>query len=390
MSGATDISSVADLLVVGLGAMGSAVSLHGTRQGMSVIGIDRFDPPHTMGSTHAETRVTRLAVGEGPQYLPFVARSHELWRELEQLSGEELLHQCGGLIVTEAERVGARWNDFVTVTDEIARSAGLEFHVLSTDDAAAAHPTYRISPQHRIGFEPTAGLVMNERAVAVQLDLARLNGAALRTNERVTGIDPGPDTVSVTTDRGQYRARHVVLATGPWMSELTMPQYSDVLSVTRQVVYWFEADDLEAFSTERLPFVMWIGRDDQDYFAVFPTPPGATRAVKVLGEQFLETTSPGTVDRMVTPAEAAAFHERFIEPNVVGVTSELVRAEVCLYTNTPDDHFLIDADPRSDRITVMSPCSGHGFKHSAALGEAMAQRIATGTSNLDLSPFGRR
>ncbi len=376
-----------DLVVVGLGAMGSAVAFHAARQGLSVVGIDRFDPPHTMGSTHAETRVTRLAVGEGPQYLPFVARSHELWRELGAMSGEVLLHQCGGLIVTEPERTGARWDDFVTVTDEIARSAGLDFQMLSAADATAAHPPYRIPAHYRVGFEPTAGLVMNERAVAVQLDQARRDGATLRVNERVVEIDPGSETISVVTDKGQYQARHVVLAAGPWMPELTTPQHSERMSVTRQVVYWFEADDLDAFSTERLPFLMWIGRDEEEYFAVFPVPPGGIRGVKVLGEQFIASTTADEVDRTVTPEEAAAFHERCIAPNVVGISSKLVRAEVCLYTNTPDDHFVIEADPRSDRITVMSPCSGHGFKHSTALGEAVVQQIATGTSTLDLAPF---
>ena len=380
----------ADLIVVGLGAMGAAVTFHAARRGMKVIGIDRFDPPHRLGSTHAETRVTRLAVGEGPQYLPFVARSHELWRDLEKLSGEPLLYQCGGLIVTEPVSRGTRWNDFVEVTDQIARDAGIDFARPTSDEIRAAHPTLRIPEENSVGFEPTAGVVMNERAVVIQIDQARKHGATIRTNERVLQIHPDPSSVRVDTDAGSYRAHQIVLAAGPWMPELASTAHAKALSVTRQVVCWFEADDLDTFSVDRHPFVMWVGTTDEDYFAVFPVPPGGTPAVKVLGEQFLTTTTPETVDRTVSDAEAQAFHERFIEPHVLGIRPRCVRAEVCLYTNTADDHFLIDTDPRSDHILVMSPCSGHGFKHSAALGEAVAERVATGASTLDLTPFAAR
>lgn len=388
MAGSDTLS--VDLVIVGLGAMGAAVAIHAAKQGLSVVGIDRFDPPHTMGSTHAETRITRLAVGEGSQYLPFVARSHRLWRELEQASGVSLLDQCGGLIVTEPEQSGGRWTDFVTATDHIANGAGIDFRQMAPAQAEAAYPTLRIPASNSVGFEPTAGLVMNERAVAVQLDQARRLGATLRTNEKVLEVLPEVDGVMVRTSTGSYQGRHVVLATGPWMPELASQEHAQQLSITRQVVYWFEAEDLDVFSTDRHPFLMWVGRTDEEYFAVFPRPEGMTRAVKVLGEQFLETTTPADVDRQVSHAEQQAFHQRFIAPHVSGITSNCVRAEVCLYTNTPDDHFLIDADPRSDRITVMSPCSGHGFKHSAALGEAVAQQIATGTSDLDLDPFRGR
>ena len=156
-------------------------------------------------------------------------------------------------------------------------------------------------------------------------------------------------------------------------------------------MYWFEAEDLDAWSVERFPFVMWITGTIDGYCAAFPTPPdSSTPGVKLLGEQFETTTSPTTVARSVTQQEIDVFYQRLVAPRFDGITDRCLRSEVCLYTSTPDDHFLIDNDPRSDRITVMSPCSGHGFKHSTALGEAVAQRIASGDSNLDLSPFRQR
>ena len=368
--------------------MGSAVAYHATQLGLSVIGIDQHNPPHDLGSTKAETRITRLAVGEGPQYLPFVKRSHEIWRDLEAATDVELLHESGGIIITEQVPVpGQRWEDFVVETERIAQEGDIPFDVLTPDAVRATHPWIKVPDLRNVGYEPTAGLVMAERAVEVQLKLASELGATIRTNEAVTAIEPLADSATVTTTEGSFTADHVVLATGPWFAELAAPSHAEQVTVTRQVVYWFEVDDLADFATEAIPFVMWIAQRDEDYVGLFPIPPGGTPAVKILGEQFLETTDPTTVDRSVSQDEIDHFYDTHVAPKFSGVTRNCIRTAVCLYTNTADDHFLVDRDPRSDRITVMSPCSGHGFKHSTALGEAVAQQIATGTSTHDLTPF---
>ena len=381
-----------DLIVVGLGAMGSAVAYHASKMGLAVLGIDRHDPPHGLGSTTAETRITRLAVGEGPQYLPFVKRSHEIWRELEAETGVDLLHQSGGIIITEQVAVpGQRWEDFVVETARIADEGGIPYELLSPAKVRESWPWIKVPDERNAGFEPTAGLVMAERAVEVQLQLAAELGAAIRVNETVSSIETVGDIITVTTADGSFTADHVVLATGPWFSELAASEHADQVTVTRQVVYWFEVDDIEAFTTNAIPFVMWIAERDEDYIALFPAPPDtATPAVKVLGEQFIETTTVEAVDRDVSVAEIDQFYDTHIASKFVGVSRNCVRTSVCLYTNTPDDHFLIDSDPRSDAITVMSPCSGHGFKHSSALGEAVAQKIVFGESTHNLSPFKSR
>lgn len=380
----------ADVVIVGLGAIGAATAYQARRRGLSIIGIDRAEPPHQLGSTHAESRITRLAVGEGPQYLPTVRRSHQIWRELEERSGRSLFYQCGGLIVTGPSSSDGRWDDFVTRTHAVATGAGIEFELLDPDRATAKHAALLGLENERIGFEPTAGLVDCEAAVSVQLGLARRDGAELRTNEEVLRVEPDEAGVDVVTDRGRYRADQVVLAAGPWLAELAPAVDAAALRVTRQVVFWFEADDLSAFAIDAVPFVMWIGETIDDYLAVFPPMPDRTPAVKVLGEQFAVSTDPRSVERTVSPSEVVDFHRRSVEPRVSGVSSRCVRAEVCLYTNTPDDDFLIDTTPSSDRVVVVSACSGHGFKHSAAIGEAVAQRLATGTADIDLSGFSRR
>lgn len=390
MTGSTS-SDRFDLIVVGLGAMGAATLFHASRQGLRVLGIDRFNPPHNLGSSHAETRMTRLTVGEGPQYLPFVARSHEIWRQLETETGQDLLHQSGCCIITTREVPDeVRWNDFVTATADVARTGNIDFRLLKPAELRAMQPAIKIGDDDRAGIEPTGGVVMAERAVELQLNLATAAGALIRTDEPVRSITPDRQGVAVATERGRYQADKVVLATGAWLPELADQADSDQLTVTRQVVYWFEVDDLSVYATDRFPAVIWAGQSIDDYIGVFPIPPTGTRGLKVLGEQFATTTDTASVSRVVTPDEIDDFHRRLVAPRLAGVTSNCIKAEVCLYTSTPDDDFFIDTDPRSDRIMVMSPCSGHGFKHSPALGEAVAQWAATGSSTLDLMPFQRR
>ena len=324
-----------DLIVVGLGAMGAAVAYHGARLGLSVLGLDQYDPPHDLGSTKAETRITRLAVGEGSQYLPFVKRSHEIWRELEIETGVELLHECGGVIITEQEPVpGQRWEDFVTETARIAQVGQIPFEVKEPAAVRAEYGWIAVPDDRNAGYEPTAGLVMAERAVEVQLTRSRELGATIRTNEPVEAIEPHDEYVVVRSKGGPYQASNVVLATGPWFRELAEPEHSAQVTVTRQVVYWFEVDDLDAYSTSSIPFVMWIAQRDEDYIGLFPMPPGGTPAVKILGEQFLETTDARTVDRDVSQAEIDTFYETHVKPKFSGITPKCIRTAVCLYTNT--------------------------------------------------------
>ena len=376
----------ADLAVVGLGAFGAAVACQAARLGLDVVGFDRYRPPHEFGSSHAETRVTRLAVGEGAHYVPFVQRSHELWREIGAATDTVLLHDHGGLIVAPA---GAsddeRWGTFVADTAAVASSAGIDFERLTPAETRTRFPHLLIGDDETVGHEPTAGLVMAERAVAAQLDLAIASGAELRFDSTVTGLRRSGGRPVVSTSEGEVAARHIVVAAGAWAPTV---HDHDRLRVTRQVVFWFEADDLERWRPDQLSFVIWARSSIEEYLGAFGSPWGGIPAVKVLGEQFVDPTTPDAVDRTVSRNEIAAFYERMVEPRLVGLTPNCVKASVCLYTNTPDDHFLIDVHPVHDDVTVVSACSGHGFKHSAAVGEALARRAA-GLDHLDLSPFGR-
>ena len=377
-----------DLAVVGLGAFGSAVAHYGARLGLDVVGIDRHSPPHDHGSSHAETRVTRLAVGEGAHYVPTAIRSHELWRQLEAETDERLLHDTGGLIIAPGTAAhDERWGDFVSATEAVSTSAGLDFERLTTDEARRRHPGYRIRDDEVVGFEPAGGLVMAEFAVAAHLVQAQAHGADLRPDTTATSVEASTSGAVVRTDTARdIHARHVVVCAGPWTREV-----SDAarLRVTRQEVYWFEAD-LDLWRADDAAFAIWAGTTIDDYLGVFAVTANAPlQAVKLVPEQFATAaSSPETVDRVITDDDVARFHESKVMPRLVGVTDRCVHRAVCLYTNTTDDHFLIDRHETVEAATIVSACSGHGFKHSAAIGEALARRAA-GLDHLDLEAFRR-
>jgi sarcosine oxidase len=379
----------ADILVVGLGAMGSAAAYQAAKRGGRVIGIDRFAPPHAHGSTHGESRITREAVGEGEVYVPFAMRSHRIWREIETDTGESLFLACGGLFI-ESGGIAARHpgkEQFLDRTIAAAQKFGIAHEVLGAGVIAARHPQFRLAGNERGYFEPGAGLVRPEACVAAQLTLARRYGATIHTGETVTKVLPNGQGVRVETDRAVYEAGRVILAAGAWNGALAGAAIP--LTVHRQVLFWFEPEDSAAFWPERFPVFIWMHGDRaEDWFYGFPLLPGAP-GVKVASETFADPQqSPEAVQREVGRDEAEALYRDHVAGRLNGIWPACRQAATCLYTATPDHHFLIDRHPDSERILLVSACSGHGFKHSAAIGEAAAELAIAGRSTLDLSPFG--
>ncbi|MEM7798301.1 MAG: N-methyl-L-tryptophan oxidase [Chloroflexota bacterium] len=379
-----------DLIIVGLGAMGSAALYQAAKRGAKVLGIDRYDPPHDFGSSHAETRITRLAVGEGPQYLPLVARSHEIWDELEGRTGEKLFYRSGGYIIgpkNPSDTDDERWGDFVTQTGELAAANSLPHQYLSAAEVRAAHPHILMKDHEHALLEKSGGVVLSELAIAVQIKLARSAGATININEPVLSAKPEGDGVTVTTPKGRYSAAKAILSTGPWITDFLPEETKPIFRVTRQVVYWFEHEQPEILTPERMPFIIWAGETINDYFSSFPMPPGGIPGYKVLTERFIDATNPQDVSREVTAHERDGFYTEIASQRIRGLTPHCVKAAVCLYTSTADDHFVIDSHPDSENILVASPCSGHGFKHSPAIGESLVQKALDGESKIDLSPF---
>jgi sarcosine oxidase len=383
----------ADVIVVGLGAYGAAVALQLQRRGLSVTGFDAHHPPHDLGSTHGETRITRLAIGEGDEYVPLAIRSHELWRQIEAETGERLMIQCGGLVLGDPS-VGAALHgkaDFVGLTIAAAERFGVAHQVLEARDVRARFPCFRPTDREMAYYEPQAGLLAPEACVAAQLRLAAGLGAELHPGERVLGIEPGPHGVRVTTDRGRYAAGRVVTAAGSWTPGLLGGDYRQRLTLRRQTLHWFAPEDPATYGSDRCPVFIWVhGAEAEDNFYGFPISPlGAGIGVKVANEQFAATVdAPEAVDRTVRPEESRAVFERHIAGRLAGLGSAPIRTATCIYPGAPHARFIIETHPDSDRVTVISACSGHGFKHSPAVGEAVAAWIATGDRPAVLAPFG--
>lgn len=379
-----------DVIVVGLGAMGSATLYQLSKCGVNALGIDQFDPPHTLGSSHGESRITRQVCGEGSQYFPFVQRSNEIWTELENASDDKLFYQTGGLIICPKEG-GAQFHgqsDFVSGTATLAKQANIEYQILSADEVTSNFPAVQPQQNEHAYFENQAGILNPEQCIATQLDLAQQQGATIRTNEKVLQYETTQNGVTVQSEHGTYHADKLVLSTGAWMLDLIPDKYKSQLKIYRQAIYWFEATDVSDFAVDNFPWVLWIGETLDDFLAVFPIPPTGMSAVKMMTERYINPAHPNDLERNVTTSEIDEMYHTILRNRVNNITSTCVKSAICAYTVTPDEHFIIDFHPEIDRVIFASPCSGHGFKHSAAIGETLAQLALEGKSKLDISSFG--
>ncbi|MCY3831702.1 MAG: N-methyl-L-tryptophan oxidase [Chloroflexi bacterium] len=378
-----------DVIVVGLGAMGAAALYQASKRGARVLGIDRYEPPHTLGSSHGDTRITREAIGEGDFYVPLVQRSNAIWRELEAQSGRTLFHRSGGLIIAPPGDSASFHGegDFVAASERVAAGHDIAHEVIDADEIKRRHPLLKPRECDRAYYEPGAGLLRPERCIEAQLELARQGGATIQTGERAIGYEARTDGVTVTTERDRYQADGLILAAGAWMVDLAPAAARAGLRVCRQVIHWFEAEDIRQFDPQVFPWVIWIGDTLADFWSVFPAPPAGVNGVKLVTEQYHRSTHPDSVSREVTAAEYDDMYYRLTLPRLDGLRNKPIRAEVCLYTVTPDEHFAIDFHPESERVVIASPCSGHGFKHSAAVGEALAGMALDGESEFDSSAF---
>jgi sarcosine oxidase len=388
-------SQSCDVLVIGLGAMGAASVYQLAKRGVKVKGVDQFTPPHTHGSSHGESRITRAAIGEGLQFVPLAMRSHQLWRETEHESGETLFNQCGGLILARAGQQS--WmhdqRDFLGNTFRAANAFGIAHERLSTNDIATRFPQFILQGDEYAYFEPGAGYLAPEACVRAQLQLAAQNGADLSYGEKVIRIASAGKQTIVETDRTRYTPGTTIVTAGPWLPTL-LPTLAARLTIRRQVLYWFERDlgnvgddSIHSYRADNFPIFIWHwGAGEDDVFYGFPQIDDAN-SIKLASEQRAFSTTPETVDRIVSPTEITAMVANHIAGKLRGISARCVKAATCLYTNAPSANFIIDRLPDQPDTIVVSACSGHGFKHSAAIGEAVATMAISRATPKVLAPF---
>lgn len=375
MTGSADS---ADVIVVGLGAAGAATLYQLARRGVRALGVDRFSPPHAMASSHGESRITRHALGEGEVYAPLAIRSHEIWRELEAASGETLLRICGLLTIAPADGRGQvhGTGDFLTRAAQVARTFEVPHEVLSPSEIQARWPQFRLTGAERGLFEPGAGAVFPERCIAAQLAEAQRLGARILRETPVLAIEETGAAVRLTTPSGGLEAGAVVVAAGVWTPGLIGGALAR-LALQPQTLHWFAVEDAAAFDPDRFPAFMWVhGAGVDDSFYGLPALGGAGGGVKIASESHETIATPDDLDRTPAPDAASRMFERHVRGRLAGVGPKVLRSAVCVYTTTPDNDFAIGWT--GERVLTASACSGHGFKHSAALGELLAQAVIAG------------
>ncbi len=378
-----------DVIVIGLGAMGSAAAYQLAKSGANVLGIDQYAPPHGYGSTHGDTRITRLAIGEGADYVPLVLRSHEIWREIEQEVDYELLNSCGGLIMAIQGGQGQHGiNDFLNQTVASAKQYDIQHETLTTEQIKARYPQLGLSGLEDGYFEPEAGFLRPEKCIEAQLSLAAKYGAMLSLNEEVLSYQADDNSVTVKTNKDTYTAKKVIVAAGPWVNSL-IPEFASSFKIYRQVLYWFDLKDKSQYELfKNMPVYIWeFGGGADDFIYGFPMVDGPNGGAKIATEDYTSETTPDTVSREVTQAEIDQMYERYVKDRFPALSNKCVKAKSCLYTSTPDSRFVIDFHPDHKNVIIASPCSGHGFKHSAAIGEVLSQMAINGKSSIDISGF---
>jgi len=368
-----------DAIVLGAGGMGGAALYHLARRGARVLGLEQFSIPHDRGSSHGVSRIIRLAYWEHPDYVPLVRRAYGLWRDLERTIGEPLLTVTGSI---DGGLPGSR-----SIEGALAacRAHGLEHERLDAAALARRFPGYRLPSDHVAVFQPEGGFLHAERCVVAHVEAARALGATVHAGEPVTAWSAAGGSVRVTTAAGVYEADRLVIAAGAWLPRL-VPALARSITVERQVVLWTRPLRPESFAADRFP-VFYI---DTPHGAFYGFPDDPSRGFKI-GKYHhrRQVTDPDEVDRTCSPQDEATVRDGIAHyfPDANGPTAA---TSVCLFTNTPDEHFVIDRLPDHPEVVVAGGFSGHGFKFCSVVGEMVADLTLDSSSRrLDLFAIDR-
>ena len=362
-----------DVIVLGVGGMGSAAVYHLARRGRRVLGLERFSIPHEQGSSHGITRIIRLAYYEHPSYVPLLQRAYALWEELQQSVGEQLLHTTGSIdagppnsFVFEGSRQSCLQHD-------------LPHEILNSTQLSRRFPGYRLPPDTVAVYQPRGGFLLPERCIVGHVMLAQALGAEVHYHEQVLEWQPRANGVVVQTDRAEYEAEKLVITAGPWASGI-VDCLAGLTVVERQVLAWFQPRQPNLFAPSRFPvFNVHVEEGHYYGFPVFSVPGFKIGRYNHLAEQ----SDPDRIDRAIHSRDEEVlrgFAERYF-PDGAGPS---LAYKTCMFTNSPDGHFIIDRHPEFPQVSFAAGFSGHGFKFSSIIGEIMADLATDGTTRHDI------
>jgi monomeric sarcosine oxidase len=360
-----------DAIVLGTGGVGSAALYHLATRGARVLGIDRFEPPHDRGSSHGQTRVIRQAYFEHPDYVPLLIESYRLWRELELHAGRQLFHQVGLV------QVGPADGHVVPGVLRSAREHGLAVEGLSAADVERRWPGLRVPNELLAVYEPAAGYLLVEDCVRAHLDAACRAGAELLSNTEVHTWSASGNKVGVETTRGVFSAERLIIAAGSWAASM-LAGIGANLTVRRKSLFWYETDDAAYDVSTGFPVFLYE-LPEGVYYGFPKIDPRGVKAAEHSGGR--EIDDPLTVDRGLDTAESGRV-ANFLSAHLPGVSPHVTDHTVCLYTMSPDEHFIVDWHPEHPNVVFAAGLSGHGFKFTPVLGRALAELALDGASEL--------
>jgi sarcosine oxidase len=363
-----------DVIVLGVGGMGSAIAYHLARRGMNVLGLERYDIPHSQGSSHGVTRIIRLAYCEHPSYVSLLRRAYELWRDLQALYGHQLLYTTGSV------DAGLPGGQVFEGSVRSCRLHGLDHTILTSEELSRRFPGYHLPPKVMAVLQPDGGFLVPELCIVAHVTLAQKHGAQIRAREQVTRWEASGGRVRVWTDRSSYEAGKLVISAGPWFAKL-VDSAASLVSTERQVLAWFQPLRLDLFLPEHFP-VFNLELDGERYYGlpVFGVP-----GIKVGKYHHLHQPIDPDDPRREVHSEDERLLRDFVSryfPEGAGPTMAL---RACIFTNTPDERFILDRHPQFPEVLIASPCSGHGFKFCSVVGEIMADLVQNGETRHEIS-----
>lgn len=365
-----------DVIVLGLGGMGASTVFECAQRGQRVLGIEQFSLVHDRGSSHGQTRVIRQAYYEHPDYVPLLQRAYDRWYDLEQRCGSRLYVECGVLSLSPPG------GDVVAGVTQAAREHGLPIETLTNADIVRRFPEFRIPNNYSGVFEPNAGYLYVEECVQAHLDAAREAGAELHAEEQVLRWHATGSGVEVETTRGRYFADRLIITAGPWagreLRELGLP-----LEVLRKPLLWFEVAEPARLRRDRFP--IYMVESPGGFYYGFPV--SDSRGHKLARHDGgLPVTDPLHLCRDPLPEDEGDCR-KFLETYIPAAAGRLLHHAVCMYTVTPDRHFILDVHPEHSRVVLGAGFSGHGFKFASVIGEILADLSESGHSRLPIDRF---
>jgi len=365
-----------DVIVIGVGGMGSAAVYHLARRGLQVLGLEKHAIPHEMGSSHGYSRMIRYTLQEHPSYVPLVRRSYELWHEMEETAGEELMVTTGSI------RAGAPDSPFFLNAQEACDLHSIPYEILTASEVNKRFPGYRFPEEISSVYQADGGFLLPERCIVTHVQAAERAGADVHSQETVLDWEVRGDGVQVRTDRDTYTAGRLVVTAGPWAANL-VPELAAYAVPERQVMGWFQPKRPELYAAEAFP-VFGVFTEEGRYYG-FPS--HAVPGFKIgRAHHLLQKVDPDAIDREVHPEDEDILRQA-VNRYFPLAAGKLLDGKTCMYTNTPDEHFMIGTLDGQPQVSVAAGFSGHGFKFASVIGEIMADLAQNGATEHDINLF---